>query len=273
MSNRRFALLKHWLAGRRHGVGALELVKTVLDPTLGVKARRYIEEIKAEPPYWRVKFRGIARPLYFPIEVGMYPLEMVVVEIFHAADWHYYQIERTRVGADDIVVDCGAAEGLFCLQVEAICKAAFAIEPLPMWVQALHKTFEGADRVHILPYGLSDESKIMGLSVGLLDSALTDDRGGLQVDVRTIDSLFIDAGRRFTYLKADLEGSEMKMLRGAERSIRAFRPRIAITTYHRPDDAEEITAFLRSISPDYRVRVKGIEHRAGAPVMLHAWVD
>jgi hypothetical protein len=75
-----------------------------------------------------------------------------------------------------------------------------------------------------------------------------------------------------TYLKADLEGFELAMLRGAERTISRYRPKLAITTYHRADHASEIAAFLRRVEPRYRILTKGIDAVTGSPVMLHAWV-
>lgn len=275
----RLHLIRHWLAGRRNGVGLLDLLTVALDPTLGRKARRYIDRIDDEPPYWRVTLRGLPRSLFFPTRVGRYMLEMLIVEQFHARDWHYYQIEPTRLRPDDIVLDCGAAEGLFSLQAEHLCRRAYAAEPLPMWIEAMSKTFAGSDRFELLPYALSDASGELQLSDGVLDSTIVDAprvnvsaAGIITVQARTLDSLFADQGRPLTYIKADLEGAELKMLAGAERTIAANKPRIAITTYHEADHAEKITAFLRRIDPKYRILTKGIEHRAGAPVMLHALV-
>ncbi len=275
----RLHLLRHWLAGRRNGVGLLDLLTVALDPTLGRKARRYIERIDDEPPDWRVTLRGIPRPLFFPTRVGRYMLELLIVEQFHARDWHFYQIEPTRLREGDIVLDCGAAEGLFSLQAEHLCQRAYAAEPLPMWIEAMGKTFAGSNRFELLPYALSDASGELQLSDGVLDSTIVDAprvkvsaAGLITVQARTVDSLFADQGKPLTYLKADLEGAELRMLAGAERTIAANKPRIAITTYHEADHAEKITAFLRSIDPKYRILTKGIEHRAGAPVMLHAWV-
>jgi FkbM family methyltransferase len=251
----RLRLLQHWLAGRRNGVGLFDLLTVALDPTLGRKARRYIERI------------------HFPARVGRYMLEMLIVEQFHARDWHYYQIEPTRLRPTDIVLDCGAAEGLFSLQAEHRCKRAYAAEPLPMWIEAMGKTFAGSDRFELLPFALSDANGELQLSDGVLDSSIVTTGAGITVLARTVDSLIADQGRPLTYIKADLEGAELKMLAGAERTIAANQPRIAITTYHEADHAEKIAAMLRRIEPKYQILTKGIEHRAGAPVMLHAWID
>ncbi len=226
----RLRLLQHWLAGRRNGVGLFDLLTVALDPTLGRKARRYIERIDEEPPYWRVQLRGIPRPLYFPIAVGRYMLEMLVVEQFHAREWHYYQIEPTRLRPTDIVLDCGAAEGLFSLQSEHLCRRVYAAEPVPIWIEVMRKTFSGSERFELLPYALSDRDGELRLSAGILDSSIVCAGDGIPVQARRVDSLFADRGLPLTYLKADLEGAELKMLAGAERTIAANKPRIAITT-------------------------------------------
>lgn len=62
------------------------------------------------------------------------------------------------------------------------------------------------------------------------------------------------------------------MLAGAERSIARYRPKIAITTYHVAEHADQIASFLQRIEPGYRIRTKGIDAVTGSPVMLHAWV-
>lgn len=269
----RWQVFSHWLAGRRNGVGPLEMLRVVCDPTLGRRAQRHIERIDDDPPYWLIRMRGIDRPLYFPQSVGMFSFETLVVEQFEHTNWHYYQIEPTRLRSDDIVLDCGAAEGLFSLQAEPVCEKVYAAEPLPMWLDALRKTFAGSQKVEILPYALSDSNRTGRLQPGILDSTITSGKEGIAVEARTIDSLFADRNRRLTYLKGDLEGAELDALRGAELTIRANSPRIAITTYHKADDAEQITGFLKRVNPRYRVVTKGIEHRAGAPVMLHAWIE
>jgi FkbM family methyltransferase len=273
LENRRLRLLQHWFAGRRNGVGFWPLVKMVLGPRCGVKARRYIARIGEDAAYRVVHLRGLERPLYFPKSVDPCILDQLVVELFHPVDWHYYQIEPTRLRADDVVLDCGAAEGLFALQAEAVCRRVYAAEPIPLWLEAMGRTFAGSNRVEILPYALSDANEPLRMQVGVLDSHLAGDDGGITVQARTIDSLFADQGRELTYLKGDIEGAEPAVLRGAERTIRQCRPRIAFTTYHQADHAGWISRYLRGLHPSYRILVKGIEHRAGAPVMLHAWLD
>ncbi|OGE45041.1 hypothetical protein A3B39_05450 [Candidatus Daviesbacteria bacterium RIFCSPLOWO2_01_FULL_37_10] len=91
------------------------------------------------------------------------------------------------------------------------------------------------------------------------------------VDIKTIDQLFFEKNIKITYLKADLEGYEMQMLKGASKTIKKFKPKIAITTYHKKNDHIYICNFLKKLNPSYHFYLRGVDRRHGNPIMLHAW--
>ena len=273
--SRRLQIASRWLRGQRNGVSVTELASFLAGPTCEVNSRRYIASVEQQSGEWLlVRLRGVERPLYWPAEQPIYALHMVLSEALDERNWHFYEIPETRVTADDVVADCGAAEGIFSLLVQPRARHVYAIEPAPHWTRSLGRTFEGAPNVTVLPVALGDRAGRAYLAGGALDSSVSEAgrAGDQQVTVDTIDRLFADRDLPITYLKADLEGFELAMLAGAERTIARCRPKIAITTYHRADHAEAITAFLRRVEPRYRVRVKGIDAITGSPVMLHAWV-
>ena len=70
----------------------------------------------------------------------------------------------------------------------------------------------------------------------------------------TLDSVL--DGRRASFIKLDVEGSELRALRGAEHTIRTHRPRIAVSVYHRKEDIVTIAQYLRSLIPDYGLRLR-----------------
>lgn len=271
---RRLRAVSHWLAGRRNGVSPVDLARFFTAPTCTIKARPYIESVTQDGEHLAVRLRGVDRPLYWPVGLDLYPLYMVVTEMRDVTGWHYYEVPETRVTPDDIVADCGAAEGIFALHVSPRAHHVHAIEPSPLWTATLERTFAGADNVTVVHAALGAATGEAFLAGGALDSTVSAAAasGGERVRVETIDRLFHDAGQPLTYLKADLEGYELEMLAGAERTVRAYLPKIAITTYHKAEHAQAITDFLRQVDPRYQVRVKGIDAETGAPVMLHAWV-
>ena len=73
----------------------------------------------------------------------------------------------------------------------------------------------------------------------------------------SIDSL-VERGivGRVDFIKLDIEGAELSALRGAEATLRRFRPRLAIAAYHRPDDLATIPEYINSLDLGYRFRLR-----------------
>lgn len=268
--NRRLEVVKHWLLTSRNDVGVRELLKNALDVKCDVKARPFITKVEKDGEFFIVYLKGFDRPLYYPRKMDFQSVNQVITESFYPDQWHFYEIPETKVGADDVVVDCGAAEGLFSLMVANRCKHVYAVEPLPAFVKALNLTLAHFNNVTVIPSGLSERPGKAYMDDNNISSAVSD-TGNTEVSLETIDNLFVGRGIDIDYLKADLEGYEMNMLKGATETIRKCKPKIAITTYHVAEHAEQIKAFLEGVNPNYKFKVKGIEERAGAPVMLHAW--
>ncbi|MDP2211825.1 MAG: FkbM family methyltransferase [Candidatus Aquicultor sp.] len=220
-----------------------------------------------------VYLNGLERPLYYPKEFAIGSLCQVIAELCYPRDWHYYEIEQTRVTPGDVVVDCGAAEGLFGLLVADRAAKVYAIEPMTRFVESMRLTFSGFDNVEVLPVALSDQEGTAYISGCGISSTLSTFGDGDRVEVTTLDTLFIKQDIPVSYIKADLEGYELSMLKGARETIKKHSPKIAITTYHVAEHAESIAGYLKDINPQYRIKVKGVEERCGAPVMLHAWVE
>ena len=94
---------------------------------------------------------------------------------------------------------------------------------------------------------------------------------GIRKDMQTIDTLLANE-RKITFLKADLEGFEESMLRGAEQTIKKHRPKLAITSYHLENNPREIVNIIKGFVPEYNHSIKGIIEAGGKPVMIHFWI-
>jgi hypothetical protein len=57
---------------------------------------------------------------------------------------------------------------------------------------------------------------------------------------------------RIDFVKMDIEGSELAALQGGERAIRKWRPKLAISLYHRPEDFYTIPQWVDSLRLGYR---------------------
>ncbi len=68
----------------------------------------------------------------------------------------------------------------------------------------------------------------------------------------SIDDL-VDSGKidRVDFIKMDIEGSELAALKGAEKTLKTYNPKLAICLYHSDSDYYEIPLYLKSVLPHY----------------------
>jgi len=70
-----------------------------------------------------------------------------------------------------------------------------------------------------------------------------------------------------TFISMDIEGSELEALKGAEMSIRASRPDLAICVYHAPNQLWEIPLFLHNLGLGYRFYLRNYTGFVGETVL------
>ena len=61
---------------------------------------------------------------------------------------------------------------------------------------------------------------------------------------------------RVDFIKLDVEGSELDVLKGAAMSISYWKSRLAISAYHKLDDLWSLMNFIKSIRPDYEFAMR-----------------
>ena len=136
---------------------------------------------------------------------------------------HRYEYGDFKVYDDEVVVDVGVAEGNFALSVVERVKRIYLFETDEHWISALKKTFEPwADKVVIVNKFVSDHNSANEVC---------------------LDDFFKD--EEINFLKIDVEGAEMQVLRGAQNVLlKQKNLKIAVCTYHQQHDADTIDSFL-----------------------------
>lgn len=79
------------------------------------------------------------------------------------------------------------------------------------------------------------------------------------VDADSIDNIL--RGKPVTYIKLDVEGSELKTLQGAMKSISKWKPKLAVSIYHKTEDIIEIPVFLESLNCGYEYYIRQYQSR------------
>lgn len=173
-----------------------------------------------------------------------------------------YEWSGVTCDKGDIALEAGANIGLFsCYMAEKGCHV-FACEPDSAALSVLYKQKELYENIEIIDKGLSDRSGQMSFyeSRNCSQSSLVMPRGDVKevtIDVITVDEL-IENGTlpRVDYIKADIEGAERDMLHGAVKTLKKYAPKLAICTYHYPDDKEVLENIIKTANPEYIVEHK-----------------
>ena len=179
-----------------------------------------------------------------------YPKELVVSLL----DAQYFDVFPC-VSEEDVFVDAGCFNGgtieNFCKWSNGKYKKIFAFEPddqsYPICVDTIQKN--AIKNVEMIKKGTWSEEKTLYMHLDGESSKICDN-GECSIEVIDIDS--VTKGERVSFIKMDVEGSELESLIGAQNTIVKYRPKLAICVYHKVDDILTIPAYIHRIVPEYR---------------------
>jgi FkbM family methyltransferase len=181
----------------------------------------------------------------------------------------YFRKDLFHLGSQESLVDCGAFDGdtieLFLQETGNTFARLIAFEPDPANFEKL------STKVNSLPDELRERVDLHQAATGAVNEQVKMEIGSgpashlgsgeFEVACYTLDSIVRD--RAITFLKMDIEGSELPTLAGARQSIRKNSPILAISAYHRQDDLWNIPLFIHDINQDYSFYLR--------PHMIEAW--
>ena len=127
--------------------------------------------------------------------------------------------------------------------------------------------------VIIMPYGLSD--KHVDRDPIILNSYVPGfGSDSLNIPLRSLDELVAENSIvKINFIKLDVEGAELETLIGAKQSIKRFRPALAISLYHKPNDFFEIIEFVSKEFPFYKLYIDHFTIHLEETVLFGAPVD
>lgn len=173
----------------------------------------------------------------------------------------YFQREILSPVKDEVFVDGGAYTGDTIIGLEEFCrggcwKKVYACEPDEINRSRLIKTCKARQyqNVEILPIGLWSKKTELHFNQQGKDWSRISENGSCTVAVDSIDDLCWED--KVTFIKMDIEGSELEALRGAERIIRRDKPRLAVSIYHKPEDYFEIPLYIKELVPEYKLYIR-----------------
>ncbi|MEM3504810.1 MAG: FkbM family methyltransferase [Archaeoglobaceae archaeon] len=178
-----------------------------------------------------------------------------------------YSIPECHVSQGDIVFDVGAHFGFFSYYaLQKGAKKIYAFEPNPYVFEILKEHANIWDKEKIEPFCLA-LSSFEGEAILMIPKGkelygwATINETRTETEKRKIKTTTIDKFveenniEKVDFIKIDTEGYEREIIKGAKETIRKFKPKMAISAYHLPDDKEKIPELVLSIRDDYRFKL------------------
>lgn len=157
-----------------------------------------------------------------------------------------------KLSENETIIDLGAYDGD---TIREFCKASngrynhiTALEPDAKNFKKLLNNTCSMDNIDCLNMGAWDcrDTLIFSTKAGR-NSKLS--AQGVSVKVTDIDSLQLKP----TFIKMDIEGSELKALCGMEKTVREFLPKLYVCAYHRNEDLFTLPMKIWEMSREYKV--------------------
>ena len=138
---------------------------------------------------------------------------------------------------NSIVLDIGANNGLYCYYFQEVinCKKIMAFEPIPSLFKKLNRWFNDID---FFPFAISNTNSITTLNIPYINDVKYETRAKInsikengetkvkkiQIETRTIDSLFLNKDIKIDFIKIDIEGHELSAIQGASELLKRDNP-------------------------------------------------
>jgi FkbM family methyltransferase len=239
-------------------------------------------EVADDGEFDRVTVNG--RAFAWPRTAPRSELLRIACELELPSHVHQYLWGPTQVRQGDVVIDVGACEGGFSAEVAERGAVPIVIEPSRLMQRVVRRLFE----IRKLPppvivadalaaregtaFFVDDESNIQVSHLEASGGGSGGGKPGYDVRVTTLDELVPRLGlQRVDFIKCDAEGADVDILRGAEQTLKRFRPKLAFCAYHEKGHFDQMRQFLKPLG--YHVKGKGLLQTAHGfvIVMLHAW--
>ncbi len=179
---------------------------------------------------------------------------------------HMVQLFRALVTPDDVVADIGANIGLTAILFSKIANNIYAFEPSPSTYRILSENLvrNRIANVHAYNLGLGQKQEKLTItfasnnrSGGYVSDKIRPESGHVTevIQIETIDRLFLAEGISPSFIKIDVEGFEMNVIKGAARFLEHYRPTIVLEMNHfclgvlQRITIPDFLDFMRSVFP------------------------
>jgi len=158
---------------------------------------------------------------------------------------------------ETVFVDCGGYDGdttqEFVKRYPQYKKIYF-FEPSKINMLKAQKRLNKVRDIEFIELGVSDKSNVLPFDFSGGSSSKISENGHDKISVIPLDNYLTQ--EPFTFIKMDLEGWELKALKGAEKEIKENKPILAIAVYHTISDFWKIPTLIHEFEPSYKIYLR-----------------
>lgn len=171
---------------------------------------------------------------------------------------------------NEVFIDGGAFDGKtsfdFIKWSKGRCAKIYAFEPNPKMLDLLRKKIEREQvtRIELYPNALWNKKKTLYFQENRSASRI-EENGKMCVEAVSLDEVV--KSEKVTFIKLDIEGSELKALEGAANIIKRDKPRLAISIYHKYEDVLELSLYILQLLPEYKLYIRHYDLDMGETVL------
>lgn len=180
-----------------------------------------------------------------------------IAEIVSPNEEEYF--DREVVLTDrEVFIDCGGFDGDTSVAFVKRCNGNYRdiiiFEPELCKKEAIEKNL-GCHRFTLYQSGVwSQQDRLYFDALDTVASRVSETESGYVISAVALDDMVYD--RAPTYIKMDIEGSELEALKGSRKIIENYKPKLAVCIYHKPEDLFLIPLLIREMNPSYRFYVR-----------------
>lgn len=186
----------------------------------------------------------------------------IMFPIADTAHPQYIEPEIFKMGEDEIFVDVGVLDLQNSIDFIDWTKGKFekiyAFEPdknlckkIQGTIDSLPEEYRG--KIELVSKALHSENCTIQFPAEYHGS------GVYSCDYVDVEAVTLDShldGRRVSFVKMDVEGAEMDVLKGMRNTIVEHKPKLAVCVYHKYQDIFEISSFLKTLVPGYKFHLR-----------------
>ncbi len=171
----------------------------------------------------------------------------------------YFDLKEMSPSGDEVFVDVGAFDGKTSLNfikwANGNFKKIYCFEADKNNVKkCINSLSKKTSKYEVISKGAySKECRLGFESKGNGGSSINESANEF-IETTTIDRALCDV--QATFIKMDIEGSEMEALKGCAETIMKYKPKLAISVYHKLNDIIEIPEYILSINPEYKLYLR-----------------